>query len=105
MLRLMKIMSIYLLAAIIAVESSGCATTQPVASEPTINTIQNNRNESESETSQAHENQAGTVPEEKKTEGDRATKILDTAGKVALVAGKGILILLYIAAISSVYCY
>jgi len=69
----------------ITVESSGCTTTQPLASETLASTIQQNSNESERKTSQAQDNQAGTAVEEKKTEGDGTTTVADMVGKVELV--------------------
>ena len=101
---LMKKTGIYLLAFIVAVVSPGCTTTQAVASKPPANTDQQISNASESETSQAQENRAGTVPEEKTTEGGGTSAVADVAGKVGLVVLGAALLFLY-AASWAVYFY
>lgn len=93
-------MAIYLLALIVAVEFSGCVSTQPVVSEPSANTIQQNNNEPERETSPAQENQAKTAPEENTTESNSAPATVDTTDQILGFAVQVLLLFLYVLVIS-----
>ena len=101
---IIKNMCIYLLVIIIAVEASGCATTQAAVSEPSGNTIQQERIKSDSVILQYKENQAVTVPEERNTEDGGMATFADTAGTVAKVVLGSALIFIYFAALGSCAC-
>ena len=101
---IIKNMGIYLLVIIIAVEASGCATTQAAVSDPPGNTLLQGRNNSDSETSQSNENQAVTVPEKRSTKDGGTATFADTAGPVAKVVLGSALIFIYLAALGSCAC-
>ena len=101
---IIKNMGIYLLVFIVAVEASGCATTQAAGVEPPGNTIVQEKIKSDSVILQYKENQAVTVPEERNTEDGGMATFADTAGTVAKVVLGSALIFIYFAALGSCAC-
>ena len=93
---IIKNMGIYLLVFIVAVEASGCATTQAAGVEPPGNTIVQEKIKSDSVILQYKENQAVTVPEERNTEDGGMATFADTAGTVAKVVLGSALIILFL---------
>ena len=93
---IIKNMGIYLLVIIIAVEASGCATTQAAVSEQSGKTIQQERIKSDSVILQYKDNQAVNAPEERVADDGGMAAFADTAGTVAKVVLGSALIILFL---------